>query len=705
MNAKRDYRGVDLFRIAAAFLVVAIHTSPLATYSETADFILTREIARVAVPFFFMTTGFFVLGSRGRTRSFLKKTALLYAAALLLYLPVNVYAGHLDGLTLPELFTQLVFEGTFYHLWYLPAAVLGTALASLLLEKLAIRPALAIAAALYLVGLMGDSYYGLVSGLPVLGAAYDALISVCGHTRNGLFFAPVFLLLGCLLRKNRPGRAASTAGFALSALLLIAEGMLLRHLRLQLHDSMYISLPAVMYFLFSLLSGIRGRRPAWAADFSMLVYLLHPAMIIAVRGAARPLGLWGILVENSLGHYLAVCAASALASAALLPLLDRLRPVRASRRSRAWLELDGAALRHNYRALSSLLPPGGRLMCVLKSDAYGLGAEGAVAALSAEGASLWAVATAEEGKLLRKYGARGTILVLGRTPVSDIGLLRRFRLTQTVVSLEYARELSAARRRLEVQIKLDTGMHRLGISWQDLDSIDAVFSLPFLRVTGIYTHLAASESLSPRDADFTREQSERFFAVANALRQRGRDVGMLHTQSSYGLLNYPDMRCDCARPGIALCGVRSSAGDSTAQWPALRPVLSLRARISEVREVPAGEGVGYDLAFVTGRTTRLAAVPIGYADGIFRSAGGACGLVNGLAAPVAGRICMDQLLLDVTGCGEVHPGDTVTFIGRDGAGEISAEELAARCGTITNELLSRLGRRLPRIWVSEEDGE
>ena len=105
MNAKRDYRGVDLFRIAAAFLVVAIHTSPLATYSETADFILTREIARVAVPFFFMTTGFFVLDSRGRTRSFLKKTALLYAAALLLYLPVNVYAGHLDGLTLPELFT------------------------------------------------------------------------------------------------------------------------------------------------------------------------------------------------------------------------------------------------------------------------------------------------------------------------------------------------------------------------------------------------------------------------------------------------------------------------------------------------------------------------------------------------------------------------------------------------------------------------
>lgn len=699
MSGNRDYRGIDLFRIAAAFLVVAIHTSPLASYSATADFILTREIARVAVPFFFMTTGFFVLGSRERTISFLKKTAVIYALSVLLYLPVNVYAGHLDGLTIAGLFTQLFFEGTFYHLWYLPAALLGVPIASLLLKKLGARAALAISALLYCAGLLGDSYYGLIDGVPGIGPFYDALLSIMGHARNGLFYAPVFLLLGSRLRDRRPGGKFSAAGLILSGALLIGEGLALRSMELQLHDSMYIFLPAVMYFLFELLSSIRGSCPRWAANFSLLVYILHPAIIIVVRGAARLLGLWGPLVENSIGYYLAVCALSALSSAAILPLFGLLFFPRQGPRSRAWLELDSSALRHNYRALSELLPPAGRLMCVLKADAYGLGAKGAVPALSAEGASLWAAATAEEGKMLRKYGAKGLILILGRTPVSDIAVLRRYRLTQTVVSLEYARELASARRRVDVQIKLDTGMHRLGIDWMDIDSIDAVFSTPFLRVTGMYTHLASSENLNPSDADFTREQSERFFAAAETLRSRGRDVGMLHTQSSYGLLNYPELRCDCARTGIALCGVKSSEGDSTARWPGLRPVLSLRARVAEVRTVPPGEGVGYDRAYVTRRETRLAAIPAGYADGIFRTANGAHALVNGKAAPIAGRICMDQLLLDITDCGEVRPGDIVTFIGRDGSAAISAEELASQCGTITNELFSRLGSRLPRIWI------
>ena len=182
----RNYRGIDLFRIAAAFLVVAIHTSPLASYSETADFILTREIARTAVPFFFMTTGFFVLGDLRRTKAFLKKTALIYAACVALYLPVNVYAGRLDGLTLGGLFTQLFFEGTFYHLWYLPAALLGVLLASFLLDRLGLKGALAAAAALYCAGLLGDSYYGLISNVPPLKAAVNAAIDCYNNELKGV---------------------------------------------------------------------------------------------------------------------------------------------------------------------------------------------------------------------------------------------------------------------------------------------------------------------------------------------------------------------------------------------------------------------------------------------------------------------------------------------------------------------------------------
>ena len=215
MSARR-YRGIDLFRIAAALLVVAIHTSPLASYSATADFILTREIARTAVPFFFMASGFFVLGDARRTRAFLKKSSIIYLACIALYLPINVYAGHLKELTLGGLFTQLFFEGTFYHLWYLPAAILGAALSSFLLEKLGQRGALAAAAALYAFGLLGDSYYGLAAGVPALRAVLDAVIAVTGYTRSGLFFAPLFMLLGHGLRTAKPPRrsvcAAARAG-------------------------------------------------------------------------------------------------------------------------------------------------------------------------------------------------------------------------------------------------------------------------------------------------------------------------------------------------------------------------------------------------------------------------------------------------------------------------------------------------------------
>ena len=694
----RNYRGIDLFRIAAAFLVVAIHTSPLASYSETADFILTREIARTAVPFFFMTTGFFVLGDFRRTKAFLKKTALIYAACVALYLPVNVYAGRLDGLTLGGLFTQLFFEGTFYHLWYLPAALLGVLLASFLLDRLGLKGALAAAAALYCAGLLGDSYYGLISNVPPLKAAVNAAISVTGYTRNGIFFAPLFLLLGHRIKISAAPRPTfSAAALAVSGALLIAEGLVLRHFSLQYHDSMYVFLPVVMYFLFALLSAVRGKCPGWAANFSLLVYVLHPAVIIAVRGAARILGLWEMLVENSVGHYAAVCAATGLISALLL-LISRRFTAKASPFSRAYVEVDTAAYRRNARALMSLLPPGCRLMAVLKSNAYGLGAEQAVQALRAEGVENWAVATASEGAALRKYGALGTILVLGRTPSSDIGVLTRYRLTQTVVSLEYARELSSMRLRVDVHIKVDTGMHRLGIAWTDIDAMDAVFSLPHLRVTGMFTHFSSADSAENSAADFTRGQAERFFAAASALRERGHDTGELHMQSSYGLLNYPDERCTLVRAGIALCGVKSSRSDLTERWPGLEPVLSLRARVSEVRDIPAGEGAGYDLAFRAERPTVLAAVPIGYADGIFRCLQGGYALINGHRAPVAGRICMDQLLIDVTECGSVCPGDTVTFIGRDGGLEITAEELAQRSGTITNELFSRLGPRLPRVW-------
>ena len=204
-NSESSYPGIDVFRVVAAFLVVAIHTSPLLSFSETADFVLTR-IARTAVPFFFMTSGFFLITryaeNADRLRTFLKRTAIIYAAGILLYIPVNIYNGYFSAPDLlPKLIQDLIFDGTFYHLWYLPAAILGLALTGWLLRHFDSRFVLILSAVLYGIGLFGDSYYGMAEQIPWLRAAYAVLFRFTDYTRNGLFYVPIFLMLGYGLGK------------------------------------------------------------------------------------------------------------------------------------------------------------------------------------------------------------------------------------------------------------------------------------------------------------------------------------------------------------------------------------------------------------------------------------------------------------------------------------------------------------------------
>lgn len=702
MSSSRTYKGIEIFRVVAAFLVVAIHTSPLAGYSGTADFVFTRVIARVAVPFFFMVTGYFVLSKGTGVRRFLKKTAIIYAASAALYLPINVYAGHLQGWGLLDLVQQVLFEGTFYHLWYLPAALLGAWLTSLLMRRTSRGVCAAIVTALYVLGLLGDSYWGLIEGVPGVSSAYNALFALMGYTRNGLFFAPMFMFLGAEMRMaKRRSVGFEAAGLVLSFALMLAEALNARAQGWQRHDSMYVLLPFVMYFLFALLSRVKGSVRLPLGSFSLLVYVLHPAVIIVVRGAARFLGLWDILVENSLGHYVAVCIGSAAAAAVILWVWERIRRRDVSPTSRAWVEVDSATLLDNARRLEEFMPESTHLMAVLKADAYGHGAVRSALELNRIGVNAFAVACCAEGVELRRAGVRGLILILGYTDVNEWRTLARYRLTQCGVDAAYVHELSAAAKRtVSVHLKVDTGMHRLGESWEHVDDIAGCYSLPHVRVTGMFTHLCVSDSLSESDVGFSNTQLERFFSLAGELERRGINPGELHTQSSYGIVNYPDRRCAYGRAGVALYGVKSDEHDGVKAWPELAPALSLKARIGLVREVPAGDSVGYGREFVAERPSKLAVLPIGYGDGVFRCAmhGGAEALVRGVRCPIVARICMDQLCLDVTDVPGVTRGDVATFIGRDGAGQISCEEFAARCGTITNEVLSRLGKRLPKVW-------
>lgn len=324
MFEKKYYAGIDYFRMIAALLVVTIHTRPLESFGKTADFMLSGIAARVAVPFFFMASGFFLLfgcaghtGDSGKLFRFVKKTAIVYAAATLLYLPVNIYRGYFSAENIvSKVMQDIVFDGTWYHLWYLPASVAGAAIAWVLVRKAGLKASLAITGILYVIGVFGDSYLGIVRQVPVLSDFYRLTFQVCDYTRNGIFFAPVFLALGGYLadRKRILSVKKSLCGFLITFGLLFAEAVLLRPFEAEHHDSMYFFLLPCMYFLFSLILHWKGKCPVWFKTVSLIVYIIHPMMIILLRPAAKLLALQQPLLENSLIHYAAVCLLSLFVS-------------------------------------------------------------------------------------------------------------------------------------------------------------------------------------------------------------------------------------------------------------------------------------------------------------------------------------------------------------------------------------------------------
>lgn len=689
----RKFPALDDFRLVAAVLVVVIHTGPLTSLAPAADFWLARVLARVAVPFFLMVSGYFLASADWKPlRRFWFHTALVYLAAVLLYLPLNLYTGDSVFVWL----RGLVWEGTAYHLWYFPALLWGVLLARVL-ARLGTPAALSVAGVLYLIGLGGDSYFGLVTRLPAVAQGYSLLFALTEYTRNGLFYAPLFLLLGAALagRTVPVSRRGSALGLAAGLLAMTVEAFWLRSLSVQRHDSMYLLLPVCMVFLFRLLLSCNAGRDRMARDLALLVYLLHPGCIVAVRGIARLTGTRSWLVENSLLHFVAVLT---LTLAAAL-LLYRLRPLPLPAKARAWRELDANALRSNLQVLQKAAGPDCRVMAVVKADAYGHGAKTVARLLQREGVREFAVACLQEGIALRKAGIRGTILILGWTDPCLASLLVRWHLTQAVASLEHGQALAARGCHVRVQLALDTGMHRMGVDAKDRESLAKLYSLPGLKITGVFSHLCVSDDLSASCTAFTLQQAEAFQQALSWLKEQGFPVLQAHLLASYGIFNIPEKHFDLVRAGIALYGVYSDDTPTRRTLP-LQPVLSLKARVALVRSIAPGETAGYGRAFLAVRPTRLAVVTIGYADGLPRAlpARGGRVLLHGVSCPMVGRMCMDQLLVDVTDAPPVTAGDVATIIGRDGDACIPVEEVARRCDTISNEILSRLGCRLALQW-------
>jgi len=364
------------------------------------------------------------------------------------------------------------------------------------------------------------------------------------------------------------------------------------------------------------------------------------------------------------------------------------------------LEIDLAALRDNFRSIVALVGPRVQVMAVVKADAYGHGLVEAAGCLARAGATIFGVADVAEGRRLREAGITGEVVVLlgGRT--GSLAELLRYDLTPVVYDREDLRELAAAAavagRRVPVQLKVDTGMGRLGILPAELpEFLGLIGGLPSLRLAGILSHfpMPDGEDLGP-----TSEQNRRFSELLAGVAGSGAGP-VVHIANSAALLREPESRHDLVRPGITLYGCYPCADPALRGQLRLRPVMGFKSRVLQVKELPVGAGVSYGHLFRTARTTRLAVLPVGYADGYLRRlTGRAQVLIGGHRVPVVGRICMNLCMADVTDLARVAPGDEVVLLGRQGGEEITADELAAWQETISYEVLCLLGASNPRFY-------
>lgn len=372
----------------------------------------------------------------------------------------------------------------------------------------------------------------------------------------------------------------------------------------------------------------------------------------------------------------------------------------AQKPGRAWIEISESAIINNYHLLCKAAPRGEKIMAVVKADAYGHGAERVAKILSKEGCLSFAVATMEEGIRLRNAGIGGDILILGYTMPRDAFLLNHYDLIQTITDENHAKALGKTGYPLRCHLAVDTGMNRLGIPCKCVEDVFRVLEMDRIRIEGIYSHLSVADSRKDGDIKFTQKQITEFLKLKDEMQNAGYRDLVFHMQSSYGFLYYPMTDMGYARIGIALYGCTSNAKEEKYPLP-LVPALSLKSRIGCIRTVHAGEYVSYGRSYEAKTERKAAAVTIGYADGLPRSLSGKCfAIVKGKKVPVMGRICMDQLMLDVTDIEDVKEGDIVTFIGNDGQETILAADVADAAGTITNEFLSRLGSRLTRIYLA-----
>lgn len=368
---------------------------------------------------------------------------------------------------------------------------------------------------------------------------------------------------------------------------------------------------------------------------------------------------------------------------------------------RTWAEVDLNAILFNIKSAREKLSPNTKLLCVVKADGYGHGAyEISQTALKA-GADYLAVATAQEAVDLRKKGIHIPIMILGVPDKDDIKSIVEYDITATVFSLNYAKLLSdeaiKQNKKCKVHIKIDTGMSRIGyITFERaICDIPKICNMPGIFAEGIFSHFSKADE---SDSSYTDYQFERFMKIINSLKDIGIEFKIKHICNSAGMIRFPKYHLDMVRNGIALYGHYPSDIFSEKDI-VLKPAMTFKSNVVNIKTIPEGTSVGYGGKFVSEKETKVATVAVGYADGYPRALSQKADvLINGHRCRILGNVCMDQMMVDITGFDDIKFGDEVILFGKSGDNNITVEELADLIGTINYEILCGIGKRVPRIY-------
>ena len=361
-----------------------------------------------------------------------------------------------------------------------------------------------------------------------------------------------------------------------------------------------------------------------------------------------------------------------------------------------WAEINLKNLDYNLRLVKKLVGPKVKILVPVKSDAYGHGIVAIAKRLEALGIDYLGVASIDEGIALREASITKPILILSTVLSVDVQTLFDYRLVPTVCTKELAFKLNSRAKQkkmvMPIHIKVDTGMHRVGVAHADaFNFIKEIASLKHVKIEGVFTHFPCADN----KPSFTRKQIALFEELVKRLKTEGIDIALTHTSNSMGVIGYPEGNFAMVRPGLMLYGLYPKDNLEIR----LKPLLGLKTKIIFIKTVPKGKGISYGHTYVTSRKMTVATLPIGYGDGYPRSLSNkAYCLINGKKAKIIGRVCMDQLMVDVTKIKKVRVGQEVVLIGKQKKESISVEQLAKLAGTIPYEIVCNLGGRIKRVY-------